>query len=121
MSEFFLHYYAYWFIILVLMIGLFAMLFKRNLVKQLIGMNIFQVAIILFWVASASKRDGTVPVIDPAIGPVAEAYMNPLPHTLMLTAIVVSVGVIGVGVALLIAIYREFGTLDEPELLERMK
>ena len=95
---------------------------KRNLFKKLIGMTIFQSAIILFFIISAYKRGGTVPVFDENI-PVADPanYINPLPHTLMLTAIVVGVAIVGVGLALLIVIYRRYHTVEEDVLIERMK
>ncbi len=110
----------------LLVIGLYAILTKQNLMKKLIGLNIVQAAIILIWVAAATKEDATVPVLDsPGHGaqPVVEAadYLNPLPHTLMLTAIVVGVATTGVAFALLISIYRRYGTLDEPELLDKMR
>jgi multicomponent Na+:H+ antiporter subunit C len=119
----FLHdYYAYWAIMLLLVIGLYGMLMKRNLMKMLIGMIIFQNSIILLFVTAAFKWEATVPVLKEGVS--AEDvtnYLNPLPHTLMLTAIVVGVAIAGVGFAMLISIYRTFGTLEEPELLERMK
>jgi multicomponent Na+:H+ antiporter subunit C len=115
-------YYAYWAIIFLLVIGFYGMLMKQNLMKKLIGMIIFQNAIILLFVTAAFKWGATVPVLDEGI-PVANTgnYLNPLPHTLMLTAIVVGVAIVGVGFAMLIAIYRNFQTLEEPELMERMK
>jgi len=115
-------YYAYWAIILLLVVGLYGMLLKKNLMKKLIGMVIFQVSVIIFFVTIAFKWDATVPVIHEEI-PVADVtnYLNPLPHTLMLTAIVVGVAIVGVGFAMLIGIYRNFGTLEEDELMERMK
>jgi multicomponent Na+:H+ antiporter subunit C len=115
-------HYVYWTAMLLLGIGLYGMLFKRNLVLKVIGINIFQSSIILLWIAAAYKLDGTVPVLDPAI-PVENPalYMNPLPQTLMLTAIVVGVAITGVAFALLIAIHERFGTLEEDELLERMR
>ena len=120
--EFIAGHNLYWIIILLLLVGLYGMLAKRNLVKKLMGMNILQTSIILFYIASASKRNATVPVIDPALGSVDPAhYINPLPHTLMLTAIVVSVATTGVGFALLISIYRRYRTLDEDTLLKRMR
>ncbi len=120
--EFIAGHNLYWIISLLLLVGLYGMLAKRNLVKKLIGMNIFQTAIILFYIAIASKWNATVPVIDPALGSVDPAdYINPLPHTLMLTAIVVSVATTGVGFALLISIYRRYRTLDEDTLLKRMR
>ena len=120
--EFIADHNLYWIIFLLLLVGLYGMLAKRNLVKKLIGMNIFQTSIILFYIASASKRNATVPVIDPTLGVVDPVhYINPLPHTLMLTAIVVSVATTGVGFALLISIYRRYRTLDEDTLLKRMR
>jgi len=129
MGEFLLGHYAYVAIALLLVIGLYAILTKRNLLKKLIGLNILQAAIILIWVASATKSDATVPVLRDAHGAAhgaqhaleAAGYINPLPHTLMLTAIVVGVATTGVAFALLISIYRRYGTLDEDELLQRMK
>ncbi|OPL15935.1 MAG: NADH-quinone oxidoreductase subunit J [delta proteobacterium MLS_D] len=119
---FFLGHYAYWFIIALLLIGFYAIIFKRNLVKQIIGLSIFQTSIILFWVASAVKWNATVPIYDPAF-PLEETanYINPLPHTLMLTAIVVGVATLGVAFALLITIYKHYKTLDEEELIKEMK
>ncbi|MCK6553191.1 cation:proton antiporter subunit C [Candidatus Binatia bacterium] len=106
--------------VLMLLIGLHGMLVKRNLMKKLIGMNIFQGAIILFFIVYGYKTGGTVPVLDPEIGADPTRYDNPIPHGLMLTAIVVSVATTGVALALLMRIYRAFGTIDEAELLERM-
>lgn len=122
MTDYFLGHYAYWFIVILMLIGFYGMLMKNNLVKKLIGLVIFQSAIILLFVASSSKWGATVPIIDPAISNENTAnYINPLPHTLMLTAIVVGVATIGVAFALLLNIYKNFKTLEEPELLERMK
>jgi multicomponent Na+:H+ antiporter subunit C len=122
MIDFILGHYAYWAIIFLLILGLYGMIFKKNLAKKLIGMTIFQVAIIMFYVASAVKWAATVPILDPAIG-VADAakYISPLQHCLMLTAIVVGVATSGVAFSLVISIYRRYKTLDESILLERMK
>jgi multicomponent Na+:H+ antiporter subunit C len=121
MTDFILTHYAYWATFILTVIGLYAMLLKKNLVKKLIGMTIFQAAIIMFFVASASKKDATIPVVDTTIPFTDPAlYINPLPHTLMLTAIVVGVATTGVAFALLMAIHRRYGTYEEPELLERM-
>ena len=126
MADLFTENYAYLASGILLVIGLYAILTKRNLVKKLIGLNILQAAIILIWVAAATKADATVPVLlgdghggHDAIE--AAAYMNPLPHTLMLTAIVVGVATTGVAFALIISIYRRYGTLDEQELLAAMR
>ena len=122
MIDFLLGHYIYWSIIVLLIIGLYGMMFKNNLAKKLIGMIIFQVSIIMFYVASAVKWSATVPVLDPAIG-VADAakYISPLQHCLMLTAIVVGVATSGVAFSLAILIYRNYKTLEESNLLEHMK
>jgi multicomponent Na+:H+ antiporter subunit C len=112
---------TYWATMILLVIGLYGMLLQRNLVKKLIGLNIFQTAIVLLWVAAAYKHDATVPVLDPGRGvDDPTLYMNPLPQTLMLTAIVVGVAITAVGLALLTAIQRRFGTLDDDELVSQL-
>ena len=136
--------YNYWIYILLMMVGLYAMIAKRNLVKKVIGMNIFQTAIILFYVSIGAKRGATIPIVehghggDHDTGELAAAahegghevlsaavdvasYVNPLPHVLMLTAIVVSVATLGVALAIVLSIYRKYGTLEEDEILEKIK
>ena len=122
MLDFFIGHYAYWFVFILMALGLYGMTVKNNLVKKLIGMTIFQVSIILFFVASANKWGATVPVLNTAKGPIDPTqYINPLPHTLMLTAIVVGVATLGVALALVIAIFKRYRTLDENLLLEEMR
>ncbi|MFO7748623.1 MAG: cation:proton antiporter subunit C [Desulfobacteraceae bacterium] len=117
--------YNYWLYIILMMIGLYAMIAKNNLMKKLVGMNIFQTAIILFYISIGYKIDATIPIIENAHGgghgasPLvihAADYINPLPHVLMLTAIVVSVATFGVAMALAIKIYQRYQTLEEDEL-----
>ncbi|HEX9873611.1 MAG TPA: cation:proton antiporter subunit C [Deferrimonas sp.] len=116
--------YNYWLYVVLMMIGFYAMIGKRNLVKKLLGMNIFQTAIILLFVSSGVKRGGGIPILDKyevlAHGVDVTTVVNPLPHVLMLTAIVVSVSVTGVALAILQRIYREYGTLEEDEILEKL-
>jgi len=113
--------------ITLMMIGFYAMTGKRNLIKKLVGMNIFQWSIILFVVSLSAKRGATIPIVmgshDHDATPIIEAaqYVNPLPHVLMLTAIVVGVATTGVALALLLQIYKSYGTLEEDELLERIQ
>ena len=113
--------------VVLMMIGFYAMTGKTNLVKQLVGMNIFQWSIILFIVSLSAKRGATIPIVleshDHGEIPVIDAldYVNPLPQVLMLTAIVVGLATTGVALALLLQIYKRYGTLEEDELLEKIQ
>lgn len=104
----------------LMLIGLYGMLVKTNLARKLMAMNVMQVAVIVFFISLAVRAGGTPP-IEIAHGDADAPYANPLPHALMLTAIVVSVSTTGVALALLIRIHRRFRTLDEPELLDRLR
>jgi multicomponent Na+:H+ antiporter subunit C len=119
--SFFIADYNYLMTSILLAIGLYGMVAKRNLLKKIIGMNIFQTAIFLFFIQGATKPGATVPVWDALISTEVGAYINPLPHVLILTAIVVSVATTGVALALLIAIYRRYRSLEEGTILERMR
>jgi multicomponent Na+:H+ antiporter subunit C len=112
--------YNYWMYIVLMMIGFYAMIGKKNLVKKLIGMNIFQTAIILYYISIGVKKGGTVPVLMEGV-PRAAEYVNPLPHVLMLTAIVVSVSTTGVALAVILLIYRRYKTLEEDEILKSIR
>ncbi|PLX81008.1 MAG: NADH-quinone oxidoreductase subunit J [Desulfuromonas sp.] len=116
--------YNYWIYVILMMIGFYAMIGKRNLVKKLLGLNIFQTAIILLFISAGVKRGGGIPIVDKHAalehGVHAAQTVNPLPHVLMLTAIVVSVSVTGVALAVLLRIWREYGTLEEDEILEKL-
>jgi len=115
--------YNYWIYVVLMMIGFYGMIGKNNLVKKLLGMNIFQTAIILMFISSGVKKGGLIPIIDKQAalehGVNSALINNPVPHVLMLTAIVVSVSVTGVALALMQRIYRRYGTLEENEILER--
>jgi multicomponent Na+:H+ antiporter subunit C len=119
----------------LMMIGFYAMMTKRNLVKKIIGMNIFQSAIIFFYISTSVKKGGaTVPILEYAHGHGAHGaehaahaaidvmkYANPLPHVLMLTAIVVMVATLGVALAVVIMIYRRYNTLEEDEIIALLR
>ena len=117
--------YNYWIYVVLMMIGFYAMIGKRNLVKKLIGMNIFQTAIILFFISTGAKAGGRIPILDKyetlKHGVDVNTIVNPLPHVLMLTAIVVGVSVTGVALAVLGRIYRTYGTLEEEEILQKIE
>lgn len=122
MQEGLLDWYNYWVTALLILVGVYGMMAKKNLVKKVMGMNILQVGVILFFLSLSPKYGASIPVEDPRLGePVAQAYANPLPQALMLTAIVVGVATTGVALALLIRIYRRYGTLEEDEILEKMQ
>ncbi|HHX96924.1 MAG TPA: cation:proton antiporter subunit C [Clostridia bacterium] len=120
MSSFLTEYLIYWLILFLFMLGPYGLIFKKNLVKKLMAMNIMQVAVILFFLVLGLKVGGTVPIELPGLTGAAH-YINPLPHTLMLTAIVVSLATLGVSLGLLLIIQRNYGTLEEDEVLRRMK
>ena len=124
MFEFIISYYNYWMFIVLMMIGFYAMMAKRNLIKKIIGMNIFQSAIILFYISTSVKKGATVPILEHAHNGHGAShavdvmqYANPLPHVLMLTAIVVMVATLGVALAVAIMIYRRYDTLEEDEII----
>ena len=117
-----LSFVNYWLAASLFLIGLYGILARPHLVRKLMAMNILQVAVIVFFIILGYKSDATPPIVRHGDEtPIARNYINPLPHTLMLTAIVVSVSTTGVALALLIRIHRRFGTLDESELMEKLK
>ncbi len=127
--DFIIAKYNYWIYITLMMIGFYAMIAKNNLIKKIIGMNIFQTAIILFFISIAYKKGGaTLPILTGADAHAhgehvieVSQYLNPLPHVLMLTAIVVSIATLGVALAIAIMMYRKYKTLEEDEILKAIK
>ncbi len=121
-----LSHFNYFIYIILMMVGFYAMMGKRNLVKKLVGMNIFQWSIILFFVSIGAKKGGTIPIVEGVHGHgvdvVVQAgqYVNPLPHVLMLTAIVVGVGTTGLSLALLLTLYKKYKTLEEDEIMRKL-
>ncbi|MEA2032168.1 MAG: cation:proton antiporter subunit C [Euryarchaeota archaeon] len=111
--------YNYWVSIILMLIGFYAMIAKGNLVKKIIGLNIFQTAIFLFYISLADIRGGTEPIVSEEIISKGYVYVNPLPHVLILTAIVVGVATTAVALALIIRMYEEYGTIEEEEIIEK--
>jgi multicomponent Na+:H+ antiporter subunit C len=146
-NELFIERLNYIIYVVLLLIGLHGMIAKNNLIKKLIGMSIFQTAIILFYVSVGVKEGATIPIYLPehdphgshasdgdengtdeaGHGPVVleaglvEGYANPLPHVLMLTAIVVGVATLGLALALCLRIYQGYGTIEEDEILAKIE
>lgn len=115
-------YLNWWLIGVLFLVGLYGVIVKENLLKKVMGLNVMQVAVILFFLNISQKTDTVLAVLGAGekAGDVV-AYVNPLPHALMLTAIVVALAVTGVALALLLKVYRDYGTLEEPELFRRMQ
>ncbi len=111
--------YAYVLMFVLLGVGLYMMIANENLVKKLIGVNLFQTAIFLFFVSVAYVEGGDSPVVPADANPGGELLVSsPLPHVIVLTAIVVGVALTAVGLALIVRIYSEYGTLREDTLRE---
>ena len=118
--------YNYWIYISLMMIGLYAMIAKNNLVKKIIGMNILQTSIILFYISIGAKKGATLPIIAHGHNGDTHAvhavdFINPLPHVLMLTAIVVAVATLGVALALALRVYSQYRTLEEDEIYSQIE
>ncbi len=106
--------YNYWIFIILMMIGFYAVIAKPNLVKKVIGLTLFQTAIFLFFISLGKIEGGTAPVVVPF----GTLYSNPLPHALILTAIVVSVSTLAVALAIIVNIKQSYGTIEEDEIEE---
>lgn len=106
--------YNYLISAVLMLIGFYTMISKKNLIKKIIGMNIFQTAIILFYISLADVENRAAPIlVDGKAG-----YVNPLPQVLMLTAIVVGVSTTAVALSLIMKIYKEYQTIEEDKILE---
>lgn len=105
----------YWAVIVLMMIGLYIMISRGNLVKKMMGMNIFQVSVIMLYVSMGKVKGGTPPILIEGV--TDTVFSNPLPHVLMLTAIVVGVATTAVGLALTVRIKEAYGTVEEDEIV----
>ncbi|MBQ8417455.1 MAG: cation:proton antiporter subunit C [Phascolarctobacterium sp.] len=105
-------------VMILFFLGIYGMVLAKNYMKKLMAMNVMQVAVIYFYLCFAQKDGGMIPVLD-GITNNPNAYINPLPHGLMLTAIVVSLGTTGVALALLMRIKEIYGSVEEVEVLRR--
>ena len=108
----FLGHYNYWIAITLAMIGFYTVIARGNLVKQIIGLNIFQASVFLLYISMGKIEGGTAPIITDG----ASVYSNPLPHVLILTAIVVGVATTALALALVVRIREAYGTIEEDEI-----
>ena len=104
--------YNYWVVIFLMIAGLYVVIARGNFVKKIIGLNVFQVSVIMFYVSMGKVRGGTAPIEAAGF----EVYSNPLPHVLMLTAIVVGVATTSLALALVVRINEAYGTIEEDEI-----
>ena len=105
--------------LILFFLGVYGMIMCRNYMKKLMSMNVMQVAVIFFFLFFGQKTGGTLPILQTGLTN-PDLYINPLPHALMLTAIVVSLGTTGVALALLIRIKETYGSVEEDEILRRV-
>ena len=108
-------HYGYWVTVFLMVAGLYIVIARGNLVKKLIGLGIFQTSVYLLYIAPGKLIGGTAPIIAEGF----KVYSNPLPHVLILTAIVVGVATLALGLALVVRIREAYGTIEEDEILER--
>ncbi len=107
-----IHYVNYWIAILLLVTGLYIVIARGNLVKKLVGLGIFQTSVYLLYISPGKILGGTAPIIAAGFS----VYSNPLPHVLILTAIVVGVATLALGLALVVRINEAYGTVEEDEI-----
>lgn len=115
----------YWVVIFLMMVGLYSLVSRGNLVKKVVGLNIFQTSVIIFYVSTGKILGGTAPIlIEDDHGVAGDAaqvvYSNPLPHVLMLTAIVVGVATMAMALALVVRIKETYGTIEDDEIQARV-
>jgi len=110
--EFFIGHYNYWIVIILMMVGLYTVISRGNLVKKIIGLNIFQVSVFFLYISLGTVKGGAAPIISEGV----KVYSNPLPHVLILTAIVVGVATTALALALVVRIKESYGTIEEDEI-----
>ncbi len=108
-------HYNQWITVFLMVAGLYIVIARGNMVKKLIGLSMFQTSVYLLYISPGKIVGGTAPIIDPQF----TVYSNPLPHVLILTAIVVGVATLALGLALVVRINEAYGTIEEDEIFER--
>jgi len=108
-------HYSYWITIFLAVAGLFIVIARGNLLKKLVGLSIFQTSVYLLYIAPGKLIGGTAPIVAPQF----QVYSNPLPHVLILTAIVVGVATLALGLALVVRLKEAYGSVEEDEILSQ--
>ncbi|MBC7195700.1 MAG: cation:proton antiporter subunit C [Deferribacterales bacterium] len=112
--DFLIYKYNYLATIILILIGFYSIIANGNLIKKVIGLNILSTAIILFYISISKVEDGSAPIYAEGV----VRYDNPLPHVLMLTAIVVGVAITAVALSIVLKIHEHYGTIEEDEIIE---
>ena len=108
-------HYNYWLAIVIMMAGFYTVISRGNLIKKIAGLNIFQVSAFLLYISIGAVDEGATPIIEEGVS----LYSNPLPHVLILTAIVVGVATTALGLALVVRIKEAYGTIEEDDIHEQ--
>jgi len=111
----FASHYSYWATMILMIIGLYILIARGNLIKKLVGLAIFQTSVYLLYIAPAKLIGGTAPIIAEQF----RIYSNPLPHVLILTAILVGVATLALGLALVVRIYEAYGSIEDDEIIKK--
>lgn len=114
--EFLLGHMNYWLFVVLMMTGLYVVVARGNLLKKIVGLNLFQAAVFMLYISMGKAAGGTAPILT---GNPDELYSNPLPHVLILTAIVVGIATTALGLALIVRINEAYGTIEEDEILDQ--
>ena len=113
----FIAHYNQWITIFLMVSGLYIVIARGNMVKKLVGLSLFQTSVYLLYISPGKILGGTPPIVDPGFF----VYSHPLPHVLILTAIVVGVATLALGLALVVRINEAYGTIEEDEIFDRDK
>lgn len=116
MTDLLVHW-NYYLVIALMMTGFYAVIARGNMVKKMVGLNIFQTSVFMLYISMGKVADGTAPILT---GDASTIYSNPLPHVLILTAIVVGVATTAVGYALIIRIQESFGTIEDDDIIAQL-
>lgn len=107
-------HYNYWMVVILMMLGLYVAISRGNLIKKVVGLNLFQTSVFLLYISMGKVAGGTAPILT---GKTDTVYSNPLPHVLILTAIVVGISTTALALALIVRIRESYGTVEEDEIL----
>ena len=108
----FLGLYNYWVVIVLMMVGFYTLISRGNMVKKVVGLSVFQTSVFILYISMGKVAGGTAPVLAEDVG----VYSNPLPHVLILTAIVVGIATMALALALVVRIHEAYGTIEEDDI-----